>query len=178
MHLDQIVSLITKVAAEHPEARQDIIDIGTLAYRDGLIQGKLNEIAELEDMDPSEIDEGDITPGEMQQIIDTTESWFRGVMAMNARRMVQSHDEEEREAGEQYLREAPPLTPRPLRKGSGDHDLQQDMQFQYIHQVKNIIQSIMGDADLTNFKPTPARATNRVQIHLDELSKENPGLFD
>jgi (2Fe-2S) ferredoxin len=113
----QIMSLITKVAAEHPEASQDIIDIGTLAYRDGLIQGKLNEIAELEDMDPSEIDEGDITPGEMQVIIDTTESWFRGVMAMNARRMVQSHDEEEREAGEQYLREAPPLTPRPLRKG-------------------------------------------------------------
>jgi hypothetical protein len=115
-----IVDIITKIATQNPELRQELIDLTTLGYREGLISGKLNSIIEDEEMEPDEVDVSDLLPAEMKEIINETENWFRSLMTLNARAMVAAHD-------------------------------------------------VMA--------PIPLHA-NRLQIAMDQLAAENPGLFD
>ena len=147
MHNMHIVDIISKIAQQKPELRQDLIDLATLGYRDGLIQGKLNEIANTEDMDPSDIDEGDLAPSEMDEIIEDSENWFRNLMMYEARNMVENGSEIERETAQRYL--------DVLRKfGRG------------------------AKVDFSKFSMKKFHTNNRVAAAMEDLMKENPGLFE
>jgi len=159
MHSMHIVDIITKIATQNPAHRQELIDLATLGYRDGLISEKLTRIADDEDMDINDLTEADLLPHEVDDVVKETESWFRELMMLNAKAMVASHSEDQQIAGKEYIKQM-----ETVRKNKRNTPLQ------------------VSGVDLTefmkNFKPIPARMGNRMKIAMDELSKEHPGLFD
>jgi len=188
MHNMHIVDIITKIARQNPEHRQELIDLATLGYREGLITGKIKAVAEEEDMDPEELDESELLPQEIDEIIESTENWFRELMTLNAKDMVSSYDEEVREAGEEYLQQ------------SGQSDEAQLMHLHDLHErildIDITVRKLKKEYDIEefmkNFKGSKIESdniifdnsqhspatSNRVKADMDKLNQENPGLFD
>jgi hypothetical protein len=83
-----IVDLITKIASQAPEHRQDLIDLATLGYRDGLLAGKVTQITQEEELEPGLLDESDLEEYEVEEVISATEAWFRELMVLEAKAMV------------------------------------------------------------------------------------------
>ena len=185
MHNMHIVDIITKIAQQNPEHRQELIDLATLGYRDGLITGKLNSIAESEAMEPDELGEDELLPQELDEITESTENWFRELMTLNAKDMVSSYDEEVRDAGEEYMKQMehnPDEVQRMHRGKQLDIDIT----------VRKLKKALDIEEFMKNFKggkieahdilfdnpPHSPAPRNRVKADMDKLNEENPGLFD
>jgi hypothetical protein len=177
MHNMHIVDIITKIARQNPEHRQELIDLATLGYRDGLITGKLNSIAESEAMDPEELDESELLPQEVDEIIESTENWFRELMTLNAKDMVSSYDEEVREAGEEYLQQSGQSDDMQERKKKVLGPMLNKVNLTEFMKNFNAGKADALDALFGNLQHSPA-PRNRVKADMDKLNKENPGLFD
>ena len=148
--MKHIVDIITKIAAQTPEARQELIDLATLGYREGLIQSKINEIAHLQNTEVTNITQEDIEQEDMEEIVQETENWFRNLMITTARQMIHSDDEDEKIAAREYL----------MRSGAAAAELIKQQMIN--NKIRNSIRT----------------GSNRVKASIEELIKENPGLFD
>jgi len=173
MHNMHIVDIITKIARQNPEHRQELIDLATLGYRDGLITGKIKAVAEEEDMDPEELDENELLPQELDEITESTENWFRELMMVEAKNMnmlneyhdmLNSVEPEEVDGGQEYM------------------DMMGYSPEEFMDAKERAKRLVLGKVDLgefiKNFKNTSPQPRNRVKADMDKLNKENPGLFD
>lgn len=158
MHNMHIVDIITKIARQNPEHRQELIDLATLGYRDGLITGKIKAVAEEEDMDPEELDESELLPQEIEDIKQSTENWFRELMMIEAKNMNMLNGYHNMLSSIEP-REVDDMGYNEFMKAQGKVDLSG-----IINDVKNFLKN--------------ASSRNRVKADMDKLSEENPGLFD
>jgi len=92
MDNDMIVEFINNIAERHPELRQPLIDLATLAYRDGVLAEKEILIAEFEELTPDEVH---LTPEELEDVVQKSEDWFRQLMLDTSRDMVARHNEQQ-----------------------------------------------------------------------------------
>jgi hypothetical protein len=168
MYNTHIVDIITKIATQNPEIRQELIDLATLGYREGLIKGKLNVIAEDEEMDPSEINPDDLLEDDVVAITEDTENWFRELMELNAKAMLNSHNSDEVNGGREYMRR--------MRQNLNDSvDMRSNDNMIRLNKI-NLGQFIENFMNLKNNVAPPSR--NRVKADMDKLIEENPDLFE
>jgi hypothetical protein len=167
MYNTHIVDIITKIATQNPEIRQELIDLATLGYREGLIKGKINIIAEDEDMDPSEINPDEMLQEDVEEITEDTENWFRELMELNAKAMLNSHDSDEVNSGREYMRH--------LRQDLNDNvHMRSNDNMIRLNKI-NLGEFIENMMNLKNNAAPPPR--NRVKADMDKLIEENPDLF-
>jgi hypothetical protein len=155
-----IVDIIIKIAGQHPEHRQELIDLVTLGYREGLITEKIKAVAEEEDMDPEELDESELLPQEIEDIKQSTENWFRELMMIEAKNMNMLNS---------YHNMLSSIEPREV------DDRHEFMEAEVLDQGNVDLSGIINN--VKNFLKN-ASPRNRVKADMDKLSEENPGLFD
>jgi hypothetical protein len=164
MYNTHIVDIITKIATQNPEIRQELIDLATLGYREGLIKGKINIIAEDEDIDPSEINPDEMLQEDVEEITEDTENWFRELMELNAKAMLASHDSDEVNGGREYMKQ--------MRLDF--YNTRTNDKMIRLNEV-NLGEFIKNVMDQKNNVAPPPR--NRVKADMDKLIEENPDLF-
>lgn len=151
MHISHITNLIRKIIHDggNRTELQNLVDLATLGYRDGLLRAQVDRLVEEEGLDPLEADVGDIYPEDMERIIDETENYFQSLMTLC----------------EHYVTES-------KKTSKPDPDL-----VKLIENVLTG-HKVMVDLTKFKLSPPKKSHTNRVKVTLDELSQEFPGLFE
>ena len=76
MQNDAIVKLLRNLTHKNPSLKQEIVDLCTLSFREGMMAQKILEIADMDGRDPMDVIPEDIMEDELQEIVYEAESFY------------------------------------------------------------------------------------------------------